>query len=593
LASWRLGGSSSSWIGPLIVATVGLVMTFIIWNRGPDPVLDFGREVYIPWQINQGEVLYRDFEYFNGPFSPYFNALVFRIFGTSLQAITTVNLLIVIAATVLIYSLLLRVSDHAGATAGCCAFLICCALVHRTGIANFNFITPYSHELPHGLVLSLAMIGCLFAYVGKQNLHWVAIAGFLLGLVFLTKAEVFLAAGITCIVGLILAFWLIGAKPTQIATAVGIFVAVALSPILVAFLLLTNASNTTTALHGLAGSWPWVGDQRLLQLPYFQALLGTDKLGQNLLTITIWTLIYAAVVFSAWLIGRLEPKRALLISIIAGVGLCALVLGASPWIAWENFLRPMPILLLIAFIWLSTNLWRCRSELPVRRMLMLRVLLALFGGLMLLKMALNVSLLHYGFGLAMPGLIVLVVAMVSWLPRIVGAPLRVLSLGLLVAVLLVHAHITWRNSQGMIIPVGSGGDTFFTDGRGVALDYLLEDLKSVPAEKTLTVMPEGLIANYLARRVNPSPYHQFTPPNLIMYGEDKMLGTLEQRPPDYIALVHIKNVEYGAPFFGKDYAQGIARWVEQNYHEVHLIGDRPFEETTAFGIRLMQRNAQD
>ena len=126
-APGRFGRLIASYVGPLIVAIVFLVMTFIIWNRGPDPVLDFGREVYIPWQINQGQVLYRDIEYFNGPFSPYFNALVFKLFGTSLEAITTVNLLIVFGATVLIYRVLLRTADHLGATCGCCAFLICCA----------------------------------------------------------------------------------------------------------------------------------------------------------------------------------------------------------------------------------------------------------------------------------------------------------------------------------------------------------------------------------------------------------------------------------------------------------------------------------
>ena len=209
---------------------------------------------------------------------------------------------------------------------------------------------------------------------------------------------------------------------------------------------------------------------------------------------------------------------------------------------------------------------------------------------MLAKMALNVTLIHYGFALAMPGLIVFVVAMVAWLPGVVGAPLRFIVLSVLIPALLIHAHITWQSSQQMIVPVGTGGDTFYADGRGGALDILLGDLQAIPAGKTLTMMPEGLIANYLSRRVNPVPYHQFTPPNLIMYGEGRMLAALKNHPPDYVGLVHIKNVEYGSPFFGKDYAQDIARWVRENYHEVDLIGNPPFEENTGFGIRLMQRN---
>jgi hypothetical protein len=566
------------------------VMTFLIWNRGPDPVLDFGREVYIPWRINSGDVLYRDIAYFNGPFSPYFNALVFKIFGTSLQALTTVNLLIVIAATVLIYRLLLRASDHLGATAGCCAALICCALAHRTGIANFNFITPYSHELSHGIVMSLAMIACLVQSARRGSVAWTSIAGLLLGLIFLTKAEVFLAASVTAAFGVVLGLWLSRASASQAARTGAIFVLSAVAPGVIAFALLAGASNATTAFQGLAGSWPWVGNQQLMQLPYFRVLLGVDDVPHNLLTLAIWSAVYGAVIAFAWLINRLSPQRAFIVSIITSIVLCALLFAAAPWIRWQNWLRPLPLAMLIAFAWLMRNLWRCRSDLAVRPVLLLRVLLALFGGLMLAKMALNVSLIHYGFALAMPGLIVFVVAMVSWMPRVIGPPLRLLALSLLVPTLLVQAHLTWQNTQQMIVPVGTGGDLFFADGRGGALDFLLEDLKAVPPGKTLTMMPEGLLANYLARRVNPSPYSQFTPPNLIMYGEDKMLATLKAHPPDYIGLVHIRNVEYAAPFFGKDYALGIAAWVRQNYHEVHLIGDPPFEESSRFGIRLMQKN---
>jgi hypothetical protein len=418
----------------------------------------------------------------------------------------------------------------------------------------------------------------------------IAIAGIFLGLVFLTKAEVFLAAIVTALIGLALSLWIIRAKSKQILITIAVFFVSAIVPVMIAFLLLAHASSAATALHGLAGSWPWVGDQRLMQLPYFRVLLGVDDLPHNLLTLAIWSAVYAVVIAIAWAINRLPRDRAFIVSIIASIALCVLTLSVSSWIHWQNFLRPLPLAMLVAFIWLLRSLWRCQSELPVRRAILLRVLLTLFGGLMLAKMALNASLLHYGFGLAMPALIVFVVAMVSWLPRVVGAPLRSLSIALLVAMLFVHAHFTWQNSQQMIVPVGTGGDTFFADGRGGALDVLLDDLKGVPSDTTLTMMPEGLIANYLSRRVNPSPYSQFTPPNLIMYGEAKMLDSLKAHPPDYIGLVHIKNVEYAAPFFGKDYALDIAAWVRQNYHEVHLIGQMPFEESTAFGIRLMQKN---
>ena len=40
----------------------------------------FGRELYVPWQLTQGKVLYRDIESIFGPLSPYLNALWMRLF---------------------------------------------------------------------------------------------------------------------------------------------------------------------------------------------------------------------------------------------------------------------------------------------------------------------------------------------------------------------------------------------------------------------------------------------------------------------------------------------------------------------------------
>ena len=72
-------------IGPILVAfSVGGMLAWT-WNVCPDPVIDYGREVYVPWRITQGQVLYRDINYFNGPLSPYLDALLFKLFGPSIR----------------------------------------------------------------------------------------------------------------------------------------------------------------------------------------------------------------------------------------------------------------------------------------------------------------------------------------------------------------------------------------------------------------------------------------------------------------------------------------------------------------------------
>lgn len=73
----------ASYYGPALTALTFFLLTWLTWRKWPDILIDFGRELYVPWRLIQGEVLYRDLAYLNGPFSPYLNALWFRLFGDS------------------------------------------------------------------------------------------------------------------------------------------------------------------------------------------------------------------------------------------------------------------------------------------------------------------------------------------------------------------------------------------------------------------------------------------------------------------------------------------------------------------------------
>ena len=57
------------------------------WGRWPDVLVDFSRELYVPWRMTEGQVLYRDVAYFAGPFSPSLDALWFRLFGVGIPFI--------------------------------------------------------------------------------------------------------------------------------------------------------------------------------------------------------------------------------------------------------------------------------------------------------------------------------------------------------------------------------------------------------------------------------------------------------------------------------------------------------------------------
>src|SRR5881392_3283113 len=86
----------ASMIGLSIVALAMIAMLIFSWRCWCDPIADFGRELYVPWQLAHGKVLYRDIAYFNGPLSPCLNSILFRIFGASLMTLAWANIVILL-----------------------------------------------------------------------------------------------------------------------------------------------------------------------------------------------------------------------------------------------------------------------------------------------------------------------------------------------------------------------------------------------------------------------------------------------------------------------------------------------------------------
>lgn len=143
--------------------------------------------------------------------------------------------------------------------------------------------------------------------------------------------------------------------------------------------------------------------------------------------------------------------------------------------------------------------------------------------------------------------------------------------------------------------VGQFGDSIVTYGpqinpTGYAVAQLLKHTVScLPANATLAVLPEGIMINYLSRRVNPSPYINLMPPEISIYGERAVLNSLKTSPPDFIILVHKDTSEYGKGLFGSDpsYGKQTMDWIIFHYAPVWHIFDEPLKDDH-FGIKMMK-----
>jgi hypothetical protein len=110
------------------------------------------------------------------------------------------------------------------------------------------------------------------------------------------------------------------------------------------------------------------------------------------------------------------------------------------------------------------------------------------------------------------------------------------------------------------------------------------------AGSTMAVMPEGVMLNYLMRWESPLRVVNLMPPELMTFGEDEVLRSLEAAPPDFVLLVHRNLREYGYPFFGADprYGERIVRWVRAHYVEARVVGSEPLS-SAGFGLVILKR----
>ncbi|MCC7408734.1 MAG: hypothetical protein IT442_11730, partial [Phycisphaeraceae bacterium] len=112
--------SKTKILRPGVAAIVVLGAAFVMmatwtWRTWPDVLVDFGREVYTAWRISQGQTLYVDVAWFNGPLSVYFNGLLFRGFGPGIMTLAWANMLILAGVTAVLYWLLDRAWGWVGA----------------------------------------------------------------------------------------------------------------------------------------------------------------------------------------------------------------------------------------------------------------------------------------------------------------------------------------------------------------------------------------------------------------------------------------------------------------------------------------------
>jgi hypothetical protein len=583
------------WLSAIALGALTLFFLTMSWRKWPDPLVDFGKELYLPWRLSQGALMYRDVDDYYGPLSQHINAAIFAMFGSGLIVLVIFNLLIFAAIVIALYFLCRRAWGPFAALVSCAIFVSVFGFGQYVGIGNYNYATPYSHESTHGLLVCLLLVHAISRWLQSPawaNALWV---GGLFGLTAVLKLEILFAAGLVCIAGIVIGWSARGLTSASEALA---GLAGAALPTLLFALYFSFRVPWNVALSMACRAWL---NAAHASDPIQQSFLGFDRFGENLIGHVVATLFAIAAIGGicalAWLADRAAslPGRA----IAAGLAVSGMIAIGFYAIHWRNVGRCLLGLMLVYMIAGAVPILRKVKGARISVTVALRFLLALLAVGMLARMALNGRIYHYGYYQAALAAVLIPAVLLGELPArlhfgrwgkgtaIAGA------LCLLFPGVIILAGQSFKMLSLRTYAVSEGRDRFYTfppkiDPRGVLVDEASKRLRQAASGQTLLVLPDGAMINYLARMPNSvAPFEYYTPEVAGLH-EGILVEELRRHPPDWVAIVSRDLRESGIQRYGAEPGKGqeIMQWVFENYQPKASLGGDPLDFQQAGFILL-------
>ena len=585
-------------LSPFFLLVFGAWVLSVSWQKWANITADYGRELYTPWRITCGQVLYKDIASLFGPFPPYFNALLFKLFGISMATLAYFNILLVAGFTVLIYRFISYTSDRWSAFFASAAFLGLFAFqqnymgsidlghVHRnvSDQGNYAYICPYSYSVTYALFFSLWAME-LFAALGRSDKDVLRVAiGFLVGLTALCRFEIFMFTALALAVGFLIKskqeHWALPVFLKKGAWVAGGF----LVPVAVAafyFLTQLPPSHVCPSIFGFNSHWV-----EILNSDYYRFLSGLDHPWPNAKAMIITAGVYM-VVLAAFIClnkGRaiLEEKNIQWAGVVffllglAGVALAAFGITRFPL---KSIFKGLPLLILLMGTYLSWVLCRQWQDQEKARRNLPLFTFSLWGLLMLTKVFLNTRISDEGFVYALPAVILSIVLWLGLLPEYLEQAhpgdflSRPIAAVLLALMMMAGLTSTIREYQMRNFLIAAQKDVVVcnssSDPEVAAIAAFLKDADKVMGKGAdFVVFPEGVMLNYLTRRADPLPYITFSPVEIISFDEQRMLNSFKILRPEYVVLNDKESGAFNNQKPGVLYPNTIREWILANYHPV-------------------------
>lgn len=537
----------------LLVVTAFLGCAWLSWRRLGSLIIDGGHELDVPRRLLEGAALYRDVAWNWGPFAPWVNSALYRVFGVHSDTLMWAGLVTAALACLGLCLLARRFVGPLTAAWVGVAFLVACAFCRRIDHAIFNFVLPFNFSATYGITLAVWSVLLLAWHARSGRPATLAGSAALAGLVALTKIETTFAVVVAH------AAFLLTVLPRPSRARV-----------------LAWGCGLAVATVGYAVA-SWASDGRvwsdLVELAnpaarfYIAETMGVRQLGRSLVDVALSLLtcgiLLAAAGWSAR--GDLGP-------VARGLRpLAWIVLLAVPALALEaRVFRAAPLLLGAGLVWIvSTRVREGESALDGRWREELVVWAFALGALP--RILLRAGTDHYGFYLLPPTFVCVAIGISRYLgaggrdvrsPRRLAFAASTVLAGMSLGALLV----SYRHLTGRVTEVKTARVHLLVDPRGP--EAFIPFLSALPSTTVCAAVPEGAGIIFAAGLTPPADgLTAYLPMVLERPGAERgILEAWQRAPPEVIVFWGAdQSAVFGYAGFGKDYGLALARWISERY----------------------------
>jgi hypothetical protein len=538
-------------------------------------------QLYLPWQISKGAILYKDIAWLYGPLSQYLHALLFYLWGPSVHLLLAVNLGLFAVFCTLLYYFFQKQFDALTATIAVLCLYVVAGFAALTEVGNFNFLFPYAHEATHGLILlvvaTLVMAKPFGAEISGIHAAKLAFVVFCLALAWCTKVEIAITSA--ALLSLMFVTFIVRKQYAWAFRLMALTLCFAALLALAWRVLLGHEFMWDGVFGSVAplfqGGRSFIVNRLAFDAVEISWLSAAHAVSQA--AILVVTLVVLALL--DWICSQRQQLK-LWVLFLWLLCLAGAFSSLSPFF-WFELLKGVPFLFLL--LW---GLLIFRKDISFFAVVWLVLSLGLAA-----RLGFQFRVQHYGFYMSIPMLLGMIMILLHHLPHLAarcwrgGFILRYGALTFLLAGFSILAVVSSTVVSARTYVYGQGVNSIHILDPQFSFEsrVLVDSSASIQAleknAQTLLVLPSGTGLNYFLGILNPTQFPWFSEELRELGFQEPFLRAFQSKMPDWLLLLKAPEVHTWPKWY-----ELLEPLVAAHYSEV-----RHWEAGGVVGARLFVR----